>query len=118
MIGRQQSAKAKTNCPADPSDSSGFSRNSDKRTARPNPLSRQGIILKILKRLIRSHQQIVIKKGARFGAGIVAAPNPLDDVFACDTKISFSIFHAVLNGPEGEAADRWIDSQRSASSVW
>jgi hypothetical protein len=44
---------SETNCPTDVSDSSGLTRNSGKRTARPNSLSQQGIILKILKQLIR-----------------------------------------------------------------
>jgi hypothetical protein len=60
VIGHQRSAKAETNCPTDLIDSSGFSRNSGKQTARSNSLTRQEIILKILKRLIRFEEPSMI----------------------------------------------------------
>jgi hypothetical protein len=60
MIGHRQSAKSETNCPTDVFDSSGFSRNSGKRTARSNFLTRHGIILKILRRLIRFRELSMI----------------------------------------------------------
>jgi hypothetical protein len=51
---------AETNCPTDVFDSSGFSLNSGKRTARPNSLVPQGIILKILKPFIRFDEPSMI----------------------------------------------------------
>jgi hypothetical protein len=60
VICHMRSAKAETNCPTDLPDSSKFSRNSGKRTARPNSLIRQEIILKILKRLTRFREPSVI----------------------------------------------------------
>jgi hypothetical protein len=44
---------SETKCPTNLFDASGFSRNSGKRTARPNSLTRREIVLKILKRFIR-----------------------------------------------------------------